>query len=165
MTAAELADAPHAAIVEGVDIDAVANTVRACAGVSDLFDGAFGDSTSYLPGRRVTGVSVNQDTVRVSVRAKWGVPASDLLGQITSALKPSLANRRIEIVVADIDDPPSFAAQPPVAVLPGAGPALPAGSPSVPAASDASGLAMHDADSSTNPRTASREREQPPPLL
>jgi hypothetical protein len=65
MTTAELADDPRAAIVEGVDIDLVAKTVRACAGVSDLVDGPFGDSTSYLPGRRVTGVSVNGGTVRV----------------------------------------------------------------------------------------------------
>jgi hypothetical protein len=73
---------PHAAIVEGVDIDTVASTVRACAGVSDLVDGPFGDVTSYLPGRRVTGVSVNKDRVRVSIRARWsrlvaGLPESD----------------------------------------------------------------------------------------
>ena len=58
MTTAELADDPRAAIVEGVDIDLVAKAVQARAGVSDLVDGPFGDATSYLPGRRVTGVSV-----------------------------------------------------------------------------------------------------------
>jgi hypothetical protein len=158
MTTAELADDPQAAIVEGVDIDLVAKTVRACAGVSDLVDGPFGDSTSYLPGRRVTGVSVNGGTVRVSVRAKWGVPASDLLEQITSALKPILANRRIEVVVADVDDPPSFAAQPPVAV--------PAGSYlAVPADAAAAVLAAHEAGSSNDPPAASHELEQPPRLL
>jgi hypothetical protein len=157
MTPAELANDPDAAIVEGVDVDAVANTVRACAGVSELVDGPFGDSTSYLPGRRVTGVLVSKDMVRVSVRARWGVPTSDLLDQITSALKPTLANRRIEVVVADIDHPPWFAAQPPVAVPRGAGPTLPAGYPSLWAGLVASWPAVHEAGSLNDPQSASGE--------
>ena len=165
MTRAELADVPQAAIVEGVDVDLVANIVRARAGVSDLVDGPFGDATSYLPGRRVTGVSVNRDTVRVSVRAKWGVPASDLLDQITLALKPILANRRIEVVVADVDDPPSFAALPPVSVLADADVALPAGSYlGIPADAAATVLAAYEGGSSEDPPAASLELEQPPPL-
>ena len=165
MTTAELADDPQAAIVDGVDIDLVAKTVRACAGVSDLVDGPFGDSTTYLPGQRVTGVSVNGGTVRVSVRAKWGVPASDLLDQITWALRPILANRRIEVVVADVDDPPSLESQPPVAVSVGSDVALPAGSYlAVPADAAAAVLAAHEAGSSNDPPAASHELEQPPPL-
>lgn len=163
MTTAELADDQRAAIVEGIDIDAVANIVRACVGVSDLVDGAFGDSTSYLPGRRVTGVSVDHDAIRVSVRAKWGVPASNLLDQITSALKTTVTDRPIEVVIADIDDPPSLAAQPPVAVS--AGPVLPAGDPAVAAGSVVSGPAVHDVGRSNDARTASRDPEQAPPLL
>ena len=106
MTTAERADDPDTAIVDGIDVDAVASAVRACPGVSALVDGRFGDATTYLPGRRVAGIAVNGETVRVSVRAKWGVPASDLLDQITAVLVPSLADRRIELVVAEIDDPP-----------------------------------------------------------
>jgi hypothetical protein len=106
MTTAERADGPDTAIVDGIDVDAVASAVRACPGVSDLVDGRFGDATTYLPGRRVAGIAVKGETVKVSVRAKWGVPASDLLDQITAVLVPSLADRRIELVVAEIDDPP-----------------------------------------------------------
>jgi hypothetical protein len=106
MTTAERADGPDTAIVDGIDVDAVASAVRACPGVSDLVDGRFGDATTYLPGRRVAGIAVKGETVKVSVRAKWGVPASDLLDQITAVLGPSLADRRIELVVAEIDDPP-----------------------------------------------------------
>jgi hypothetical protein len=106
MTTAERADDPDTAIVDGIDVDAVASAVRACPGVSDLVDGRFGDATTYLPGRRVAGIAVKGETVKVSVRAKWGVPASDLLDQITAVLVPSLADRRIELVVAEIDDPP-----------------------------------------------------------
>jgi hypothetical protein len=89
------------------------------------------------------------------VRAKWGVPASDLLDQITSALKPILANRRIEVVVADVDDPPSLESQPPVAVSVGSDVALPAGSYlAVPADAAAAVLAAHEAGSSNDPPAA-----------
>ena len=86
----------------------------------------FGDATTYLPGRRVTGIAVKGETVRVSVRAKWGVPASDLLDQITAALMPSLADRRIELVVAEIDDPPRLASPEPFAPPVGTNASLPA---------------------------------------
>jgi hypothetical protein len=116
MTTAESADDTDPAIVDGIDVDAVAGAVRACRGVSDLTDGRFGDATSYLPGRRLTGVAVRGGTVRVSVRARWGVSASDLLDQITLALTPIVADRQIEVVIAEIDNPPGLAAQHSVAM-------------------------------------------------
>jgi hypothetical protein len=127
MTTAERADDLDTAIVDGIDVDAVASAVRACRGLSDLVDGPFGDATSYLPGRRVAGIAIKTDAVRVSVRAKWGVPASELLDQIAAALLPYVAGRRIELVVADIDDPPSSASPEPVTVPPGSDASVPAG--------------------------------------
>jgi hypothetical protein len=181
MTTAQRADDPDTAIVDGVDVDALATAVRACPGVSDLAGGRFGDATSYLPGRRLTGVAVRGDTVRISVRAKWGVSASDLLEQITSALAPALRSRRIEVVIAEIDDPPSLTAQQPVAVPAGpiafvlagsdtspsaAHDAVPAGTDtSVLTGSDVPAPAGHDATSSNDPPTASRAPAQLPPLL
>jgi hypothetical protein len=93
------------AVVDGVNVDAVARAVRACAGVSELAGGRFGEVASYLPGRRVPGVTVLPDAVGIHVKARWGVAARDLYLQITSVLAPVL-DRRINVVVADIDDPP-----------------------------------------------------------
>ena len=121
MTTAEPADDIDAAIVDGIDLDAVASAVRACPGVSDLTDGRFGDATSYLPGRRLTGVAVREDAVRISVRARWGVAANDLFDQITLALTPIPSKRRIEVVIAEIDNPPWLAGQEPVALPAGSG--------------------------------------------
>ena len=121
MTTAEPADDTDTAIVDGIDVDAVASAVRACPGVADLAGGRFGDATSYLPGRRLIGVAVRDDSVRISVRARWGVSADDLLNQITLAVTPIASNRRIEVVIAEIDNPPWLAPQQPIALPAGPG--------------------------------------------
>ena len=104
------------AVVDDVNVDAVARAVQACAGVSALSGGRFGGVASYLPGRRVPGVNVRSDAVEIQVRARWGVSARDLYSQIASVLAPVI-DRRIDVVVADIDDPPSTAAVPAQAAM------------------------------------------------
>ena len=112
-----------AAVIDGVNVDAVAAAVQACPGVSGLDGGRFGEVASYLPGRRVQGVAVRKDSVTAQVRTRWAVPAADLLSQITAVLTPLIGGRRVEVVVADIDDPP-----PAGSCLPSA-PEAPAGVP------------------------------------
>ena len=105
MTAFSL-DEPRAALVDGIDIDAVAAIVRGCAGVSALDGGRFGEVASYLPGRTVPGVAVDDSRIRVQVRSQWGVPAADLAAVITAALAPLAGPRPVDVAIADIDDPP-----------------------------------------------------------
>jgi hypothetical protein len=103
---------PAAALTEGVDVDAVAAAVRGCAAVDDLCSGAWGGVVSYLPGRQVPGVRVARDHVVVSVCSRWGVPAAELARQVRAVLTPLTGKRRIDVVVADVADPPATAAQP-----------------------------------------------------
>ena len=105
MTASSL-DTPWAALVDGIDIDAVAAIVRRCAGVSALDGGRFGEVTSYLPGRTVPGVAVDDGRIRVQVRSQWGVPAADVAAGITAALALLAGPRPVDVAIADIDDPP-----------------------------------------------------------
>ena len=107
MTASPL-DTPRAALVDGIDIDidAVAAIVRGCAGVSALDGGPFGEVVSYLPGRTVPGVAVDDSRIRVQVRSRWGVPATDVAALITAALAPLAGPRPVDVAIADIDDPP-----------------------------------------------------------
>lgn len=122
---------PQAAVIEGVNIDAVATAVAACAGVSGLSGGRFGEVGTYLPGRRVAGIQVGAGVVTVQVRARWGVPAGELSRQIRTVLAGAVGRRRVDIVVADIDDPPGQSATAPAAltVEPTPTPASPAISP------------------------------------
>ena len=97
---------PAAAVIDGISVDAVAAAAARCAGVAALDSGQFGEVASYLPGRQVPGVVVRPDSVLVQVRSRWGVPAADLLAQITAAVAPAAAGRRVDVVIGDIDDPP-----------------------------------------------------------
>jgi hypothetical protein len=100
------------AVVDGVDVDAVAAAVRGCAGVDDLCSGPWGGVVSYLPGRQVPGVRVASDHVAVSVRSQWDIPAAELARQVRGALAPLTGARRIDVVIADVADPAATAAEP-----------------------------------------------------
>lgn len=99
---------PAPAVIDGINVDAVAAAVRACAGVSALDGGLFGETASYLPGRKVPGVLVGDGRVRVQVRSRWGVPAAELAALIGVVLAPLTGSHPVDVVIADIDDPPSM---------------------------------------------------------
>ena len=102
------------ALVDGVDVVAVERAVRACVGVSDLYTGRFAEIGSYLPGRRVVGgVQVDDDTLTVQVRARWGHTPRDLFDQVAGVTAPLRHGRTLNLVIADIDDDPG-AGSPPV---------------------------------------------------
>ncbi len=94
------------AVADGVDVDAVADAARGCPAVSRLCSGPWGGVVSYLPGREVPGVRVARDHVVVSVCSRWGVPAAELARQVRVALALLAGARRIDVVVADVADPP-----------------------------------------------------------
>ena len=98
--------APGSAVIDGVDVDTVAAAVRSCPGVSGLDSGQFSEVASYLPGRKVEGIVVSGGRVTVQVRSQWGVPAPELAASITAVLAPLTGNRPVDVVIADIDDPP-----------------------------------------------------------
>jgi hypothetical protein len=98
---------PGSAVIDGIDIDAVAAAVRGCAGVSGLDGGQFGEVASYLPGRKVEGIVVSGGRVRVQIRSQWAVPAPELGALIKAVLLPLTGDRPVDVVIADIDDPAS----------------------------------------------------------
>lgn len=97
------------AVVDGVDVDAVVAAVCACPDVVGLTAGWVGGRSTYLPGRQVDGVAVDADAVVVQVRSRWGVTAAELAGQVRAAAAPLAAGRRVDVVVADLEDPPARA--------------------------------------------------------
>jgi hypothetical protein len=106
MTSSLGSTVPEAAVIDGVNVDAVAAAVLGCAGVAGLDGGRFGEVASYLPGRKVRGVVVSGGRVTVQIRSRWAVPAPGLAALITTVLAPLTGSRPVDVVIADIDDPP-----------------------------------------------------------
>jgi len=97
------------AVVDGVDLDAVAIAVRACSAVADLYTGPTAESVAtYLPGRRISGLKLARDAVTIQVRSLWDVPAVRVAGQIRPAVRPYVGGRRIDVVIADLTPPPGY---------------------------------------------------------
>jgi hypothetical protein len=99
------------AVVDGVDVDAVAAAAQSCPAVDRLCSGAWGGVVSYLRGREVAGVRATRDHIVVSVRSQWGVPAAEVARQVRTVLAPLAGPRRIDVVMADVADPPATLAQ------------------------------------------------------
>jgi hypothetical protein len=97
---------PAPAMIDDIDAELIAEAVRRCAGVSALDGGPYGEVATYLPGRKVTGVVIGDGQVTVQVRAAWGVPAPELAALITTVVSPLARHRLIDVIIADIDDPP-----------------------------------------------------------
>jgi hypothetical protein len=100
------------AVVDGVDVDRVAAAVRGCPAVADLLGGPPTGAATYLPGRRIDGIAVTAGTVLVQVRSRW-VASAELAVQVRAAVAVVAPRHRVDVVVADIEDPP--AAPPPTA--------------------------------------------------
>jgi hypothetical protein len=96
----------ESAVVDGVDVDAVAAEVRECDGVAGLDGGPYHEVATYLPGRTIDGVSVAGGRVQVQVRSRWGVEAPPLAALIKITLAPLAGSRPVDVTIADIDDPP-----------------------------------------------------------
>jgi hypothetical protein len=113
------------AVIDGVDVDAVAAAVQRCPGVASLDGGRFGEVGSYLPGRKVPGVVVSGGRVTVQIRSRWGIPAAALAALITAGVAPLTGHHPVDVVIADIDDPP----EPPAAAIPAGRSGTAAGQP------------------------------------
>jgi hypothetical protein len=90
------------AVIDGVDLDAVAAAVRGCPAIDDLSPGPWGGVVSYLPGRQVAGLRVASDHVLISVRGRWGVPVAEMARQVRTAVAGLVGPRRVDLDVADL---------------------------------------------------------------
>jgi hypothetical protein len=84
--------------------------VLSCPDVASLSAGTFGEVRSYLPGRSVPGVTVDEDAVAVHVVARFGPPLGAIVEQITTAVSPLLAGRHLRVTVEDLTQPVDEAA-------------------------------------------------------
>lgn len=102
---------PQGARGAAVEVDLIAAAVLRCPGVASLHSGGLSPVVTYLPGRRVSGVSTDGSTVRVAVVAAYGLPMAALATQVRSALAALAAGRVVDVLVADVRTPEEQAAE------------------------------------------------------
>lgn len=84
------------------DADAIAAATLACSAVAELHEGGIRAVATYLPGRRVIGVRVEDRRVLVSVVLASGSSVRSLEAQVRSALAPHVGSRQVDVHVADV---------------------------------------------------------------
>lgn len=89
-------------LVDGVDIDALAAAVRDCPAVAELARGRVAAAVTYLPGRRVTGVRVADNTIDIDVVLRWPHSVSQLVSQVRAGVARHAGDRRVDIAVVDV---------------------------------------------------------------
>lgn len=100
------------------DPELIARTVLACPAVDALDAGPAGGAATYLPGRRIDGIAVDDRTVSVQVRMAWNSSVAALTKQVRGALLPIAGGRRIDITVSDVALPGHGNGQPGISPAP-----------------------------------------------
>ncbi|MDG4825903.1 hypothetical protein O7635_28990 [Asanoa sp. WMMD1127] len=93
--------------VDGVDVEQLAAAVEDCPAVDALVEGPPAMAATYLPRRRITGIRIDGDVVTAQVRLRFGSTVGQLARQVWRAATPLAGPRRVDIVVADISEPPT----------------------------------------------------------
>jgi len=93
----------------GVELaDQVAAAVLAVRGVTGLHGGMFGETATYLPGRRVPGVRLTEDVTDIHLTLTYGAPVFATAQQVrtaVAALVPGPVNVTVEDVTSPTDTP------------------------------------------------------------
>jgi len=82
--------------------DSIAEAILAVPGVAALHPGMFGEVGTYLPGRRVTGVRITDDTVDVHVTVHEGVDVRGTAAAVRDAVVLVAPGSTVDVTVEDI---------------------------------------------------------------
>ena len=97
------AAAPESGFAATPDLaDLVAEAVKNCSGVVALSSGGRRPVATYLPGRQVSGVHIDDHRIRVGVVGALGMPIPVLAAQIRAALVPYAKGRVVDVDVVDV---------------------------------------------------------------
>ena len=92
--------------------DRLVEVVLAVPGVHGLHAGVLGEAATYLPGRRVNGVKLKDDSCEVHVVLDWGSPILQTADDVRVAVEALVAGP-VNVIVEDISAPTPSDPQPP----------------------------------------------------
>ncbi|MGH3904654.1 MAG: hypothetical protein ACRDTE_10760 [Pseudonocardiaceae bacterium] len=100
-------------------VDPIATAVQACPAVAGLHGGRFGQATTYLPGRRVTGVAVYPGEIVIGVVGRYPASVSEIAMQVRAGVAAVAPGVPVTVHVEDLalpgEDPADPATNPPPA--------------------------------------------------
>lgn len=79
----------------------MAEAVLATAGVAGLHGGMFGEAATYLPGRRVSGIRIDENGTEIHVTITLGSSVRETADAVRSAVAP-LADGPVHVIVEDV---------------------------------------------------------------
>ncbi|GGG20089.1 hypothetical protein GCM10007304_37470 [Rhodococcoides trifolii] len=82
--------------------DAIAAATLAVDGVAALHGGMFGEVGTYLPGRRVDGVRVDETGVDVHVSVTEGAPLRKTARAVKQAVADGMGSTAVTVTVEDV---------------------------------------------------------------
>jgi hypothetical protein len=88
------------------EVWAIAERARSCQGVAGLSGGQFGTVATYLPGERLTGVSVNDRAVEIAIVATTDRPLPETADEVRRAVTDLAGGRRVNVRIDDIVEGP-----------------------------------------------------------
>jgi len=101
MTAPETRPVPTPTSSPGELVDAVSAAVRTVPGVADLHAGVFGEVGTYLPGRRVAGITIGDGGAEIHVALLVGYPVRETAAMVRAAVAP-LTGGPVHVTVEDV---------------------------------------------------------------
>lgn len=81
--------------------EVIADAVLATTGVAGLHGGMFGEAATYLPGRRVSGIRIDERGTEVHVTLLIGNPIRETADAVRAAVAP-LSEGPVHVVVEDV---------------------------------------------------------------
>ncbi|MFC9787184.1 hypothetical protein [Rhodococcus sp. NPDC127528] len=81
--------------------DRIAALVLAVPGVADLHGGMFGEVATYLPGRRLLGVALTEESCAVHITVTYPANVVDVAEAVRRAVTPAVAVP-VNVTVEDV---------------------------------------------------------------
>lgn len=84
------------------DPDLIAAAVAACPSVAGLSGGVAGEAATYLPGRRVLGVRIDETSMSIHVVGRYGPTMAEISDEVARAVTTLAAGRTVGVVIEDL---------------------------------------------------------------
>jgi hypothetical protein len=83
-------------------VDLIAEAALACPAVAGLHGGLFGQRNTYLPGRRVSGVTLSGDEAVVGVVGRYPASVAEIASQVRAAVGARVPGVPVTVDVEDL---------------------------------------------------------------